>query len=131
MAKKEETPSPLMYTFVILVFVVGATFAICHDKYVDKQNNKELVGKTEGEQHKIFDDKLIKEYGYTDKELDGKSIEWKEKRVKYEIGEDSNGLVTAMIMVFFVLIAIFIAIFKFIATAVFGLRSLNNIRRNL
>jgi uncharacterized membrane protein (DUF106 family) len=128
-----ETPSKWMYTFVILVFIVGATFILCHTDYKEMQLDKELKGKSETEQVQTLKEQ-IKRLNPHVQERDLDEITSKEKLIssrEYELRQDSNGLVTVLVMAFFVMIAVCIAIFKYVAIAVLGLKSLKNIRRNI
>lgn len=127
-----ETPSKLMYTFVILVFILGAMFMVCHRDYRTKKFNEELADKTETEQVVV----LKRQIKYLDKNEFNKieSNDSKKElmsRRDYILHDTANGLVTVMIMAFFVIIAICIAIFKYVAMIVMGVMSLKNIKRNV
>lgn len=130
----EEKPSALMYIFVISVIAVASMFIIC------KSDNKMNRVKTKLEQCKTDDEKvdvLKKEmdkydpsweptnHNISDKELINKMT----RSLNYKEEEDARNLATGHVIVFFVIVAVLISVFKYIATVILGIRSAKNIIR--
>ena len=127
-----ENPTKLMYTFVVLVFILGASFMVCHRDFRTKKFDEELADKTETEQVVVIKRqiKMLDKNSFNNIKSDDSKKQLLHRRDSL-LHDTANKLVTVMIMVFFVIIAVCIAILKYVAMVVMGLMSLKNIKRKV
>ena len=133
MANKSITSSsPLMVIFVITVLLIAGCFVQCHKNYLSMKYDQALEGKTETEQVEILKNQ-IKENSYAEYNMiDDEDTKGDLLRSRAYVLEDNTlDLAVILVVIFFVLCALAIGVFKYVAIIVLGLKSLKNIKRNM